>query len=90
MLPIVLDTQQLAVALAGSGELLERRFRLLKAAGVEDLRVYAVETGSRIAEASVGLPAHADLEDVSVLFVAGLEQDAARSLCRLRGRAASW
>lgn len=87
MLPIVLDSHQISVALAGSGERLERRYRLLKAAGVEDLKVFSGDGGS-ISGATDGLPSHADLEDVAVLFIAGLPRDDAQKLvayARARG-----
>lgn len=92
MLPIVLDSHQIPTALAGRGELLERRYRLLKSAGVEDLRVFDASTSGQaaieIGGAVSGLPVHSDLEGIKLLFIAGLGRDDAEKLvawARARG-----
>lgn len=88
MLPIILDSSQTPIALVGSGVLLERRYRLLKAADIQDLKVFAGDTDCQIAEATSGFPSHKDLDGIAVLFIAGLEREVAVTLvaeARARG-----
>ncbi len=69
MLPITLDPQMVRVGLAGAGDGLARRAAFLADAGVNAVSV-AVESSD------------AALHCLSVLFVAGLERDAAAELAR--------
>ena len=80
MLPIILDSDQISVLLVGGGTLLERRYRLLEAAGVQDLTVFATGSDSKIDGAASRLPSPADLEGIAVLFIAGLDRDTAVKL----------
>lgn len=80
MLPIVLDSDQISVLLVGAGPLVERRYQLLKAAGVADLTVFAVGPDVDIEGAISGLPTPADLEGIAVLFIAGLDRELAVTL----------
>ena len=75
MLPIVLDQDEIAAGLAGAGAGLERRKALMAEAGVLPTPVEA------------DAPDEA-LEGLSILFIAGLDRDAARQLAsraRLKG-----
>ena len=67
MLPISLDPRMVRVGLAGNGEALERRLSMLRASGVEPMRVPAD------ARALAGL---------SLLYIAGLDTDEAADLAR--------
>lgn len=67
MLPISLNPEMVRIGLAGAGEWLLRRQAALTAAGVDALRV-SVDSSD------------AALQSLSVLFVTGLEDDAAKSL----------
>lgn len=67
MLPIVLDQDEIAAGLAGAGEGLVRRAHLLEQAGIVPALIDANATD----EALSGL---------TILFVAGLEREAAASL----------
>ena len=73
MLPIVLNSD-LRAGLAGTGEAFSRRSEFLRGAGVGPATFLQT------------LPTNADLADLSVLFVAGLDEGAARALA-LRARA---
>lgn len=79
MLPIVLDSDQISVLLVGAGPLVERRYQLLKAAGVADLTVFAVGPDVDIEGAISGLPTPADFEGIAVLFIAGLDRELAET-----------
>ena len=70
MLPIVLNpTSRIRVGTAGSGEGLKRRLDLLSKAGVEQISVFDQRP-----------PTQADLAQLAVLFVAGLDPDPSREL----------
>jgi precorrin-2 dehydrogenase / sirohydrochlorin ferrochelatase len=71
VLPISLNPEMVRIGLAGAGEGFERRQAALTAAGVDPLRVSCDSSD-------------AALQSLSVLFVAGLEDDAAK---KLAGRA---
>lgn len=75
MLPIVLDPQKVTIALVGKGEPMARRERLLADAKAEDPRIYNLE--DQVA------PNAADLKDVSVLFLAGLNEKEAGPIAAL-------
>lgn len=77
MLPIILDSDQIAFALVGEGDLLVRRYRLLQAAGTGVLKVFGTVPDGSIPGIAEGLPSALDLENVAVMFVAGLERDKA-------------
>ena len=72
MLPILLDPQMVRVGLAGNGEALERRLSMLRASGVEPVRVTADARA---------------LDGLSLLYIAGLDADEAAALAR-RARSA--
>lgn len=74
MLPIILDSDQIVFALVGEGDLLVRRYKLLQAAGTGELKVFGSAPGGIIPEINEGLPSAKDLENVAVMFVAGLER----------------
>lgn len=80
MLPIVLDSDQVAFALVGEGELLVRRYKLLQAAGTGELKVFGAAPDGAIPEARAGLPAAEDLKNIAVMFIAGLEREKAVKL----------
>lgn len=87
MLPIILDSDQISVLLVGAGPLLERRHQLLKASGVEDLKVFATDRSCVIEGVGFGQPSHDDLDSASVLFIAGLAPaEAARLVSEARAR----
>ena len=69
MLPIVLDLTATRIGVAGGGEGLKRRLELVSGAGVQHLTVFDRR-----------MPTKEELAQLSVLFVAGLEADAAREL----------
>jgi precorrin-2 dehydrogenase/sirohydrochlorin ferrochelatase len=73
VLPISIDPKMVCIGLIGAGEGLKRREAMLAASGVDPLRV-SVENSD------------AALQSLSILFVAGLEGEAAQ---RLAGRARS-
>jgi precorrin-2 dehydrogenase/sirohydrochlorin ferrochelatase len=62
MLPIVLDPNAIKVGVAGSGEGLRRRLELVSAAGVQHVEIFDRRT-----------PSQAELAQLAVLFVAGLD-----------------
>jgi len=69
MLPLVLDPKAIKVGIAGSGEGLRRRLDLVSTAGVQQVSVF-----------DHGAPSQAELADLAVLFVAGLDPGASRDL----------
>lgn len=68
MLPIVLDPTAIRIGVAGRGDGLKRRLRLLEEAGAEKVAVF-----------DQSIPA-GQLAQLSVLFVAGLDSDQSREL----------
>lgn len=66
MLPIVLDAADLAIGLAGEGELLERRRASLREAGIEPVSVTADATEA--------------LKGLRLLFIAGAGREASAAL----------
>ena len=69
MLPIVLDSKVIKVGAAGEGEGLKRRLELLSDAGVENVSVFEGTT-----------PSKAELSQLAVLFIAGLDPARSRDL----------
>ncbi len=85
MIPVSLAPQALTIALAGHGAAARRRWRLLAEGGADAAFCYADEPDSALeAEAGgryrSGLPQDADLAAMDVLWVAGVEDDAAVAL----------
>jgi precorrin-2 dehydrogenase len=72
MLPIMIDPNHVVVALVGKGDLLARRERLLRVAGIENLKVF-----------DQSLPTKGELSGVSLLFIAGLGNAEAETLAGL-------
>ena len=68
MLPVVLS-EEIAVGVAGTGEGLKRRLAMLEKAGVAPNRVFADR-----------LPTTDEIRALRVLFVAGLDEHASRTL----------
>ena len=85
MFPIALDLSVLRAAVAGGGEAAERRLRLLDEAGATDVRVFAPDASSAMS-ARAGrrltprLPEAGDLTAIDILFIADLDDAAARDL----------
>jgi precorrin-2 dehydrogenase/sirohydrochlorin ferrochelatase len=79
MVPIALDPKNARLAVAGNGDLAVRRLRALRAAGAEQVVVFAdapepglaAEAGSFLQKR---LPDAADLQLLHVLWIAGLAQ----------------
>ena len=69
MLPIILDCSKTRVGIAGSGEGLRRRLKLVRAAGPEEPAVFDGR-----------LPNTAELASLQILFVAGLDAKTSRDL----------
>lgn len=91
MLPIVFDVDAGSVVLVGEGELVERRLALLEAAGAE-VRVYCSNPSAALAERAgerlVGRwPDTAGLEGISLVFGAGMLEDAASTLAKMARKA---
>lgn len=74
MLPVILDSDQIVFALVGEGELLVRRYKLLQAADTGELKVFGTAPDGSIRDIIGGLPSAKDLENVAVMFIAGLER----------------
>ena len=78
MVPIALDPRNARLAIAGNGALAVRRLQALRAAGAEDVLVFAdAAEPALIAQAGTALrtrlPDDADLQVLHVLWIAGLE-----------------
>jgi|SRR5579871_5582977 len=76
MLPIILDGSKVRIGIAGSGEGLIRRLKVVRAAGPEEPAVYEGRT-----------PSTAELESLQILFVAGLDAETSRRLAEAARRA---
>src|SRR5579864_7762928 len=76
MLPIMLDSFLLHVAVAGAGERLTRRLNMLAAAGVTTPVVF-----------NGRLPAPKEIDAISVFFVAGLGEEESARLAAMARRA---
>jgi precorrin-2 dehydrogenase/sirohydrochlorin ferrochelatase len=85
MIPVSLDPRALTIALAGHGAAALRRWRLLQEAGAASAICYADEPDPALkAEAAdnyrLGLPDDAALAAIDVLWVVGIDDDAAGAL----------
>jgi len=69
MLPIILDGSKIRVGIAGSGEGLRRRLKVVRAAGPEEPALYEGR-----------VPTAAELASLHILFVAGLDAETSRHL----------
>src|SRR5436190_16239190 len=69
MLPIILDGSKIRVGIAGSGEGLTRRLKIVRAAGPEEPVLYEGR-----------VPTAMELAALHVLFVAGLDAETSRRL----------
>lgn len=76
MLPIILDGSRLRAGVAGAGEGLARRLAVMKAGGVEEPPIF-----------SDRLPSGAELTELQILFIAGLEAATSRSLAEAARKA---
>jgi precorrin-2 dehydrogenase/sirohydrochlorin ferrochelatase len=79
MVPIALDPQNARLAIAGNGDLAVRRLQALRAAGAEEVLVFADAAEPALAAvAGTALrnrqPHDADLQALHVLWIAGLAQ----------------
>ncbi len=88
MYPVTLDVARVRVALAGDGPAALRRLAGLDGAGAERVTVFAAAPSRALARAAGGrlvgrLPGAADLIDVRLLLVAGLDDGAAAALAGL-------
>lgn len=72
MLPIVLDPQNVKMAVIGRGPALARRVQQLQSGGVDGARVFDADTD--------GLPTSDDLEGIQVVFIAGIKPEIAAEL----------
>jgi precorrin-2 dehydrogenase/sirohydrochlorin ferrochelatase len=85
MIPILIDPARVAVAVAGNGLAAERRVAQAREGGAIGLAVFAPGEADRFAALTDGpvhdrLPEAADLAGLGVLYVAGLDRDAAAAL----------
>jgi len=69
MLPIILDCSKTRVGIAGSGEGLLRRLKVVRASGPEEPAIYEGR-----------IPSATELASLQILFIAGLEAETSRSL----------
>jgi siroheme synthase (precorrin-2 oxidase/ferrochelatase) len=95
MVPIALDPRNARLAIAGNGDLAVRRLQALRAAGAQDLLVFAdAAEPALLAVAGTALrariPDDADLQALHVLWIAGLSGLAEeKTLAAAAGKAAS-
>jgi precorrin-2 dehydrogenase/sirohydrochlorin ferrochelatase len=76
MLPIILDGSMVRAGLAGAGEGLTRRLKLLQAGGVMEPPVFADR-----------LPLADEIAELQVLFIAGLDGASSRALAEVARKA---
>ena len=76
MLPIILDGSKVRVGIAGSGEGLRRRLKVVRAAGPEEPAIFEER-----------VPTAAELKSLQILFVAGLDAEISRALAGAARRA---
>lgn len=76
MLPIILDGSMVRAGLAGAGEGLARRLKLMNAGGVDAPAIFEGR-----------LPGAAELADLQILFVVGLDAATSRALAEAARRA---
>jgi precorrin-2 dehydrogenase/sirohydrochlorin ferrochelatase len=69
MLPIILDGSMIRAGVAGAGEGLQRRLKVLRAGGVEEPVIF-----------SGRVPAESELAGLQILFIAGLDAATSRTL----------
>jgi precorrin-2 dehydrogenase/sirohydrochlorin ferrochelatase len=85
VIAIALDPAALPVAIAGRGDLALRRLQALRRAGATDLLLFSDQPDDALTQAAgtamrYGLPNHADLAALRILWIAGLPDEAARAL----------
>lgn len=85
MIPIALDPSAVSLAVAGNGGLALRRLRALRRGGASLTRLFADHPAPELAAEAGGhlirrLPDAADLAQLGVLWIAGLDAGAAASL----------
>ena len=78
MVPIALDPQNARLAIAGNGDLAIRRLQALRAAGANDVSVFANAAEPALAAFAgtaliARLPDDADLQTLHVLWIAGVQ-----------------
>ena len=88
MFPLALDVARLPVALAGNGPAAARRLAALDCAGATRVTVFSQTPDEALGGAAGGrlvrrLPGAADLAEVRLLLVAGLDDDSAAALVAL-------
>jgi precorrin-2 dehydrogenase/sirohydrochlorin ferrochelatase len=69
MLPIILDGSMIRAGVAGAGEGLARRLRVLRAGGVEEAVVFSGRA-----------PTESELAGLQILFIAGLDAPTSRTI----------
>lgn len=95
MFPLFVDIAELPVALAGEGPLVARRLALLDEAGAGRVRVFAPDADAALREAAGDrltprLPEAGEIEAAALLFLAGLDPEAAEPLVRTARAAKTW
>lgn len=77
MLPLVLDVERRKVVVAGRGYAAQARYEFARDGGAESLSLYIIDQDgwACLAEAALyeRLPVQADLDGVSLVFIAGLD-----------------
>lgn len=91
MIPIALDPAQVRLLVVGAGEALARRIAVLRAGGARALTVHApqgIPAGVDVTGLTVvnRMPASGDVDDVHIMFVAGLAASDGQWLSRLGKR----
>lgn len=72
MVPIILDPENVTIAVVGQGAAMERRVRQLHEGGADDVSIFDAADGS--------LPTADDLTSVQIVFIAGLDGDVAATI----------
>lgn len=85
MIPVMIDPRRVKVVIAGTGVAAERRLRQVREGGASEVAVFAPGEAHRFEPLADGpvhdrLPEAADLAGVGLLYVAGLDRDAAAAL----------
>lgn len=79
MLPLILDTRERRVVVAGRGLAAQQRYELARDAGTGRLALFVIDQDGWACHAEAALyerlPVRADLEGAAVVFLAGLSRD---------------
>lgn len=92
MIPVMIDPNHVHFVVVGSGQAATRRVSQLVTAGARNLAVFSpspdhamvAAAGSHLCKA---LPSQDDFRGVGLAYVAGLDQEASRSLAKMAGAA---